>query len=168
MKVKVVEENVLEEGKGFAQRLGLDNVVDNISIKIDDILKDMNKCADVFTEVERAHLEEVLHGDLNGYWEEIKDVDASDADFKAWKNKTLGILKKCNLNEWSTSEFMDNYEEIKKKEEIKIMEEYFKNSDDFKMDCAPIPLKKPNPLREAFQAAAEKERQRKIKIAERK
>ena len=35
------------------------------------------------------------------------------------------------------------------------------------MDCAPIPLTKPNPIREAFQAAAEKERKRKENIAKR-
>ena len=115
MKIEVVEERVLEEGKGFSQRLGLDSVVDNISIKIDDILKDMNKCSDVFSEDERKHLEESLHADLDGYWEEIKDVfkdsEKSSAqeqvdnilqkDFMEWKNLSNNIFKKCDLNEWS-------------------------------------------------------------------
>lgn len=56
-------------------------------------------CKDVFTDEERRHLEEVLHGDLDGYWEEMKNM-VDIVDFNKWKNLTLNILKKCDLNKW--------------------------------------------------------------------
>lgn len=72
-------------------------------------------CKDVFTDEERKHLEEVLHGDLDGYWEEIKDVFIEDdnktprqlqddnrlqKDFLKWRKTSTIILKKCDLNDW--------------------------------------------------------------------
>ena len=74
-------------------------------------------CKDVFTDEERKHLEEVLHGDLDGYWEEIKDtfVEPSksspnpeerednrsvEQDFYNWKKLSNDIFKKCKLNKW--------------------------------------------------------------------
>ena len=72
-------------------------------------------CKDVFTEEERKHIEEVLHGDLDGYYEEIKDVYIKDDgkspgqeqddnklinDFKVWKELSNNISEKCNLNKW--------------------------------------------------------------------
>lgn len=39
------------------------------------------------------------------------------------------------------SDFLEYYKDEKdKQEQIAIMEDYAKNSDDFKMDCTPIPL----------------------------
>ena len=72
-------------------------------------------CKKVFTEEERKHLEESLHADLDGYWEEIKDVFKKDLkssaqeqvdnilqkDFMEWKDLSNNIFKKCGLNEWS-------------------------------------------------------------------
>ena len=61
-------------------------------------------CEDVFTEEERKHLEEVLHGDLDGYYEEVKDILATKLrmakDFTEWKNLSVNILNKCKLNKW--------------------------------------------------------------------
>ena len=56
-------------------------------------------CKDVFTEEERKHLEEVLHGDLDGYHEELIDI-IKDDDYYKWVKLSNGILKKCDLNEW--------------------------------------------------------------------
>ena len=107
-------------------------------------------CKEVFTEEERKHLEEALHADLDGYWEEIKDVFKKDfekssaqeqvdnilqKDFMEWKDLSNGIFKKCDLNEWNVPPV--------------------------------FPLKKITPLKEAFKKAAEKERERKEKIAKR-
>ena len=58
------------------------------------------KCSDIFTKEEIKHLEEVLHGDLDGYHEELKDVGLDD-EFYKWKNFSNVMLKKCDLNEWS-------------------------------------------------------------------
>ena len=75
-------------------------------------------CKEVFTKEERKHLEEALHADLDGYWEEIKDVFKKpsknspnpdeikvntdlERDFNKWKNLSNSIFKKCDLNEWS-------------------------------------------------------------------
>ncbi len=72
-------------------------------------------CKDVFTETERKHLEEALHADLDGYWEEVKDVFKKDSkkssaqeqvdnilqkDFIEWKNLSNSVFKKCKLNKW--------------------------------------------------------------------
>lgn len=58
-------------------------------------------CKDVFTEEERKHLEEVLHGDLDGFFEEVKDtIKTTDDDFFKWKRKSNSILDKCQLNKW--------------------------------------------------------------------
>lgn len=57
------------------------------------------QCKDVFTEEERKHLEEVLHGDLEGYWEEMKDMH-NIMEFDKWRDLSAKILEKCNLNEW--------------------------------------------------------------------
>ena len=40
-KIDVVNERVLEEGKYFSQRLGLESVVDDICLKIDEIFKEL-------------------------------------------------------------------------------------------------------------------------------
>lgn len=43
----------------------------------------------------------------------------------------------------SNSNFFKWYKEKKdRKEQVTIMEDYILNSDDFKMDCTPIPIKK--------------------------
>ena len=74
-------------------------------------------CKNIFSENERKHLEEALHADLDGYWEEIKDVFIKDPkksieqygddnviekDFLKWKNLSNSIFKKCKLNKWET------------------------------------------------------------------
>ncbi len=74
-------------------------------------------CKNLFSEDERKHLEESLHSDLDGYWEEIKDVFKKDPkkssaqeqvdnilekDFIEWKNLSNSIFKKCKLNKWET------------------------------------------------------------------
>jgi len=74
-------------------------------------------CKEVFTEAERKHLEEVLRGDLDGYWEEIKDIDPNDADFEKWKNFSNTMLKKCDLNEWDV--LPDGFPEKVKKMDLK-------------------------------------------------
>jgi len=38
-KIDVVNERVLQEGKGFSQRLGLESVADDICLKIDEIFE---------------------------------------------------------------------------------------------------------------------------------
>ena len=39
------------------------------------------------------------------------------------------------------SDFFDYYKKVQdKKEQIAIMEDYFNNSEDFKMDCTPLQL----------------------------
>ena len=90
--------------------------VNDIDIRLERIKKSFkSKCSDVFTEDERKHLEEALHADLDGYWEEIKDVFVKDPqksieqygddniierDFTEWKNLSNSIFKKCKLNKW--------------------------------------------------------------------
>ena len=74
-------------------------------------------CKNIFSEDERKHLEEALHADLDGYWEEVKDVLKKDPekssaqeqvdnilerDFTKWKNLSNSIFKKCKLNKWET------------------------------------------------------------------
>jgi len=90
----------------------------DIDIRLEAIKESFSKCKcdDVFTENERKYLEESLHSDLDGYWEEIKDVFEKDPekssaqeqvdnilqkDFMEWKNLSNNIFKKCDLNEWS-------------------------------------------------------------------
>lgn len=77
------------------------------------------KCDDVFTETERKHLEEVLHGDLDGYFEEIKDMSTNN-EFEKWKGKTIDILKKCKLNDWKPPEEYSHEEHKKAWKEGKI------------------------------------------------
>jgi len=76
-------------------------------------------CKNLFSEDERKHLEESLHSDLDGYWEEIKDVFKKDSekssaqenvdnilqrDFIEWKDLSNSVLKKCDLNKWDLPE----------------------------------------------------------------
>lgn len=56
-------------------------------------------CKQLFGKDEREHLEEVLHGDLDGYWEEIKDMKDKE-DFYEWKDLSNMMLQKCGLNTW--------------------------------------------------------------------
>ena len=41
-----------------------------------------------------------MHGDLDGYHEELKDVGLDD-EFYKWKKLSNIMLKKCDLNEWN-------------------------------------------------------------------
>lgn len=80
------------------------------------------KCSDVFTEEERQHLEEVLQADLDGYYEELKDIGLDD-EFKEWKKLSNKILKKCKLNSWEIPA------EPEKPEHIQKWEEWMKRND---------------------------------------
>ena len=56
-------------------------------------------CKNLFGRDEREHLEEVLHGDLDGYWEEIKNMKEYP-EFIKWRDLSNMMLRKCKLNEW--------------------------------------------------------------------
>lgn len=65
--------------------------------------KEIDLCKQLLSEDERSHLEEILHGDLDGYYEEVKDIGL-DEDFHKWKELSNNILEKCELNLWTEKE----------------------------------------------------------------